>query len=509
MKWSRNQYFQALVFVALLCIQGNAAEDDFLHRGVPPSFLEIYLKQFPPVLSQKAFVSKPIELPDDPTFKPVGLEVLPSLADDMEVKATKTGKVHANGLLATINYEEFQKREASGCKHISIPKELTGFQKDIRACLYLQPGKAPLAVPLLGFGMLADGKSAQTYQADLFKAGNHVLCTDSIVTNTMNECTGHGVAGNPVAEAEVTGKIIDAFLKMTDAESKKTFRETVSSVRLLGTSWGGIISMHVLRLPQAKTWPIDRSLILSIPINLKTTAFRLDQFQREDRNRTSIFQLAKLHKGYTPRENDPNEEENTWMRAGIGFVFHGDLGILAKSNIKRYSPELLDNLKTFEAADAQIRLRRQYEEEMLARHKAEELELEKKKDSLDNDRYSALKSDLKEKHKAESDYSKRSMTDLKDWSFKHYVFLLARTFWGLNGDLTDAVRLSDLLKGVPNFTQVIISADDPLNDPAEVSALREQYKEPQLIVLPHGGHLGYNGTAWLQSMMSRFFAASR
>ncbi|MBE7466258.1 MAG: hypothetical protein HS116_22515 [Planctomycetes bacterium] len=496
-----------LVSLLVLCPPTSiAGEDDWIHKGVAPSFLEIYLKKFPPKLSEKAIVVSPMVLKDDPSFKPIGMKDLPEFSDDIEAKVTKSGKVHLNGLVSTINYEEFKAREAEGGQKIVLPKELTGFKKDISARLYLQPGRAPLAIPLLGFGMLAESKAAQTYQADLYHAGNHVLCTDSIVTNGMNDATGLGVAGNAIAEAATTGKLIDSFLSMKDPKTGAFYRQRVSSVRLLGTSWGGIISMHVLRLPQAAQWPIDRALIVSIPLDLRETSQVLDKYHREDRNRTGILQLAKLAGGYTPRRDQPDEQECCWMRAGVGYVFHGDLALLAQNNIKRYSPELMERFEAFER-DAEVQqIRKELEEQRKSRHDTEKRSLEERKSKLGDKEYDRLKDELSEAQKSENDYAQRKLSDLRDWSFKHYVFLLARPYWALDGDIADIGRLSVLLQGAPNFVQVVVAEDDPLNSPAVLNDIKSRYSAPQLLLLPHGGHLGFNGTKWFQAMAGKFFA---
>src|SRR5258708_3101690 len=53
----------------------------------------------------------PMELTDLSNFTPVMFTDLPDFKAEIESKATKSGKVHTNGLLATINYQEFPKRQ--------------------------------------------------------------------------------------------------------------------------------------------------------------------------------------------------------------------------------------------------------------------------------------------------------------------------------------------------------------------------------------------------------------
>ena len=107
----------------------------------------------------------------------------------------------------------------------------------------------------------------------------------------------------------------------------------------------------------------------------------------------------------------------------------------------------------------------------------------------------------------ERDYSQRKLSSLSDWSFKHFIFLLARPYWRIAGDISDIGNATVLLKGVPNWVQVVIAADDPLNDPRDVEALRAALPPTNLTILPHGGHLGFNGTQWFQALMDKFYSA--
>ena len=62
------------------------------------------------------------------------------------------------------------------------------------------------------------------------------------------------------------------------------------------------------------------------------------------------------------------------------------------------------------------------------------------------------------------------------------------------------------MKGAPNFVQIVIAEDDPLNEPEDVEDLKREIKAPQLLLLPYGGHLGFSGTQWFKTMMAKFFA---
>ena len=48
------------------------------------------------------------------------------------------------------------------------------------------------------------------------------------------------------------------------------------------------------------------------------------------------------------------------------------------------------------------------------------------------------------------------------------------------------------------------AADDPLNDPKEVPEIAKQLPE-KLLVIPHGGHLGYTATHWVETLITKYF----
>jgi len=449
----------------------------------------------------------PIELPDTTGFKPLTLNDLPDFNAEVETKATKSGRVHTNGLLATINYSEFKKREPTAKEEKRLlPPEETGFLKPVEVRLWLQEKKAPLAVTLLGFGQPASDKLARAWQAYLYDAGCHVLSFDSLVRNNMNEATGHGVAGNFAEEARVCAKIIETVLALKTARGR-LIQEQTQGVRLLGTSYGGLLALQLLRLEQTRAWPVDRVLVVSTPVNMSTAALRLDTFDREDRPFFGIMQLSKLLNGYTPKGDAPTPEEEALMRAGLGHVFHGDLTACAKSNVDRYDPELLDRLKAWEERPDQAELHNDMVKGLQKSHEAARKALEATRESKDGKTYEQEKKALEAQQKTRMLVAKRRPSELAAWNFKDYVFLLLKPYWKLKRGQSVAVTLPDLLKGAPNFVQVVVADDDPLNDPKELEQAAKLCPAPKLLVLPHGGHLGFTGTKWTETLVGKFFAA--
>jgi predicted alpha/beta-fold hydrolase len=449
---------------------------------------------------------EPLDLPSLPNYTPVMMSDLPDFKSECETKASKSGKVHCNGLLATINYLEFKKREPSQKpEEIKLSPEMTGFQKEIPVQILRQSGTAPLAVALLGFGQKCDDKIARAWLTYLFDSGCHVLIFDSLVRNNMNEATGHGVAGNFVEESKIACKLIDTVLKLPVGDGGKTLHDMTTSVRLLGTSYGGLLTAQCLRDPLAKAWPIDRALILSTPVNMRTAAQRLDTFAREDAPFYGIFDLMKLLGGYTPKGDEPNDQEQRLMRAGIGYVFHGDLQGYAKSNIQRYDPGLIDRLRNVEENPEQKSIYEEMIDTLKVRHKAEIKDLEAKKDTLQKDDYDRARRDLQERHKVQEIIAKRRSSEVDHWNFYDYVFLLLKPYWKLKHSDSTAVTIEQMLRGAPNYVQAFVAQDDPLNDPKELQLIQSRVQPPLLQVMPHGGHLGYTATKWVEELIHKMF----
>ena len=447
----------------------------------------------------------PIVLEDIPGYKPPSLLDLPNFDDECEQKCSKSGRVHVNGLLATINYTEFKDRKPPIKEEIiQLEPEETGFSKRIEVRMWAQPQKAPLAVTLLGFGQSSSDKIARAWQTYLYNSGCHVLSFDSLVRNNMNEATGHGVAGNFTEETSIVAKIIDVMLAHQNKDGS-VLRDKTTSVRLLGTSYGGLLSAFCLRIPQAKLWPIDRVLILSTPIDMGMAAKRLDTFAREDKPFFGMMQLMKLMGGYTPKNDSPSPREEALMRAGIGYVFHGDLHGYAKSNIERYDPDLPNRLKAYDDRPEQKEMCDEICNTLKERHKKEQAELEDKKGSMGKDEYEQAKKEMEQHQKVQMMVAKCRPSDISNWNFQDYVFLLLKPYWKLKRGGEVSVTLPMLLNGAPNYVEAVVAADDPLNDPKELPEIQKQMPPGKLILLPHGGHLGYSATHWVETLITKTF----
>ena len=494
--------FNKFILAWMACIAVRCAAGDL---PAPENDLDLYLQRNRPDVGEKLVVPR-LECEDIPGFKPITMGDLPDLQHDIEMHCTKHGKINSCGLLCTINYDQFESRKLEGERKIFISKSLTEFRADIEVKAFWQQGKAPLAVTLLGFGQTCDDRNARAWQADLYRAGNHVLSFDSLIRNNMNRAIGQGVAGNIAEEGRLTARIINAFLATPDPEHGGTYRDRISSVRLLGASYGGNIALQTLREPSSSIWPLDRVLVISTPVDFLHTTFLFDKYYREDRSRFGKLSLARLINGFTPDNDDPSEKELSLMRAGIGYSFHSDFISITKDNMERYMPKLKQRLHDFDESPECESHRKEQLELLKSNYEQQKIVLAERKNQMSSREFDALKDDFEARFSNQRDYIKRRMDDLNHWTFKNYFFLLCRPFWEAKGDDSDFGRLKNLMNGAPNFVQVVVSEDDPLNNPEDLAELKQALKEPQLLLLPHGGHLGFTGTQWFQTLMSKFFA---
>jgi predicted alpha/beta-fold hydrolase len=227
----------------------------------------------------------------------------------------------------------------------------------------------------------------------------------------------------------------------------------VTSVRLFGTSYGGVLALNMIRTDAAKQWPADRCLAISPPVSMRATADLVDQFRKVDLPKYSD-DLMKLLGGYTPKSDLATSSEEGLVRAGIAYVFFNGLKNVVKESAKRYMPDLQDRLEAEESANP----------------------------------------------------SKRRLSDWGKWTFDDFVDVMSAPYWKTTPDeLWRSGDVGALLDGAPSFVQVVVAADDPLSRPEEIQALKQRFPEPRVLILPHGGHMGYCGTAWLKALLTKTF----
>jgi predicted alpha/beta-fold hydrolase len=346
-----------------------------------------------------------------------------------------------NGLYATVTaMESFKKPDIKNEKKFKL-RDIEGFKKEIEVRALLQDKPAPLVIIFLGLATKSKDPLARLWQAQLFEAGNSVMCFDSVFRASFNQRSCHGVAGNLEAESCVAAKVIGAFLEHPEVKDKPT------RIGLVGASYGGMLALNFAKLAKEGRIRIapERVLVFSPPISMKNSAVILDKFYDEDRQKTGIFDLLEMsgHKPVGPGKKIPFTESQ--MRAGIGYVFHDDLDDAIKCSKDVYKFEL------------------------------------PKKDGEKNRRC----------------FTRFIEQVVYPYWKEHGVKSL--------DELWESGNLAKLLNACGSNVHAIVAVDDPLNDPLLLKYMKRDVPAEKLTVLPRGGHLGFIGCSWARDRVLKLF----
>jgi hypothetical protein len=286
----------------------------------------------------------------------------------------------------------------------------------------------------------------------LYRAGFHVLSFDSPFLPAFSERSRHGVAGNVAEEARLVANLIEAFLKCPQAQGR------VTRTGLVGISYSAIIALNIAKLAaEGKcAFKPDRVLAFSPPVKMQTAAHILDRFHAEDRWKYTLAELADDLLGHKPvPKGQPVPFPAAEMRAGIAAVFRLDLKDVVEADDRLFKLRILP-----EAG--------QYDDEY-----------------------------------------RRDVAGT--YNFTRFVEQMSYPYWARKGKVASPAELwaegdlARILKGCPNTVHVVIAADDPLDDPAEVEALKRSVNPALLTILPRGGHMGYENTPWARARVAHLF----
>jgi predicted alpha/beta-fold hydrolase len=215
----------------------------------------------------------------------------------------------------------------------------------------------------------------------------------------------------------------------------------VSKIALVGTSYGGSVALNIMLQPKA--FSTSRVLVFSPPVRMQTAAARLDAM-RPALQKFGTGDLLKMRGHERVEPGAPPPFSDDLMQAGVAYVFRKELA------------------KVVERMDELYDLNRMGEESG------------------------------------------------KEWTFMEFVQNMCWPYWSQHGvssieELWDHGDLFKLLPQVEDNVQVILTDDDPLNDPLELVSLQSRFAAPKLLVLQNGGHLGYAGNDWVADRLARLF----
>lgn len=354
-----------------------------------------------------------------------------------------------DGLYATVTANSFDTPKVDNETKVKLRPD--SFKKDLEVRVIWQAGRKPLAVLLLGLASRSKDKMAQLWKCHLREAGFHVMTFDSPFLPAFSERSRHGVAGNVVEESKLVADLVAEFM------SKSDVRERVTSVGVVGISYGGTLALNVAKMAQEGRCPftVDRVLAFSPPVRMRTAAQHLDLFYRDRWNYT-LSELADDMLGHKPvASGQPVPFPAAEMRAGIAAAFRMDLEEIVEFSDRFYKLGILPQ------------------------------------------------------ERANDDQYRQDVAGT--WSFERFVDQMSFAYWQQQGKVDSPERLWEagdlprLLQNCPANAQLVIAVDDPLNDPSELSTLRSMLPSDRLTVLPRGGHMGYNATQWVKSRIARLF----
>ena len=388
---------------------------------------------------------------DQPTLQPALMTVTapaPSVTPvlDLAIPTVPFDYSCDNGLYATLTaMTSFKVPSLKAEQKLKV--SVFGFKKDLEVRAMVQDGPAPLVVIFLGLASKSKDPLARLWEAQLYEAGYHVMTFDSIFRSSFNKISNHGVAGNLEMEAITAANVIAAFKQHPAIEGK------ITKLGLVGASYGGILALNFARLAKNKKITIvpDRVLTFSAPVSMHVASTMLDKFYDEDRAHFGILDLWKM-KGHEPVDaSKPIPFSASLMRAGIGYVFHDDLIDAVNTSKDVYHFELPDMPKDGNGGD---------------------------------------------KHR---------------FAFTRFIEQVVFPYWqaqkrvGSLEDLWSFGDLGKLIAATDDNVHVVMTADDPLNDPVLLKYVQRDAPPGRLTVLPRGGHLGYLGTRWAHERLLALF----
>jgi hypothetical protein len=196
----------------------------------------------------------------------------------------------------------------------------------------------------------------------------------------------------------------------------------------------------------------ERVLAFSPPVNMQVAALNLDKYYAEYKEEYGLFDLLKMNNHEPVEQGKPIPFKSGMMRAGIGYIFHADLkdAIECSKDCYNYSmPE-------------------------------------------------------------EDDKNKKNLN-----AFTRFIEGVVYPYWEKQGTVRSIEELWQfgdlyrLMKNTSENVHVIITEDDPLNDPKLIDFLRRDVPKQKMTILPRGGHLGFLGSNWAKKRVQGLFGGAQ
>lgn len=334
-----------------------------------------------------------------------------------------------------------------------VKLEVPGWKKKFEARAILQETPAPLVVVLVGVDGKADTPMGRLlpYWLDHYLHYN-VLSFDSTFRPNFGDSSRHGVSGNIPADALAIAQVIDTFLKSKEVQGK------VTKIGVAGYSLSALQAVALAQMASQKKLPFELSgaVAISPPVKLKSTALILDDMYNRDRWKYTMVDMGKVFMTHEPAEAGAKIPfETDFMRAGIGFIIREEFTEIVDKN------------------DAIFRLNHLPDEQ--------------------------------------KDPTVNRIEHARAWGFQKFVEMMSFPYWKDKGgypDVDSFWQASDLLKlmdGAPPYLRAIVAEDDPFNAAEDVAELKAKGDAKRLVLIPHGGHMGYIGSAFTFGHLVQMF----
>ncbi len=345
-----------------------------------------------------------------------------------------------------------------GVKNVCFPCQKTYALKVCRICdafpvkAAIQDGPAPLVVFLSGVGGRPEDDFNKLWPSWYFAAGYHVLSFESTFLQDFNMRTHLGVNGNIFVETEYVRDIIDAFLHQSPVSGR------VTKIGVVGMSYGGVEALILGTMAAEKKLPFEIAAIqaYSPPLRIEQSARIIDGWYAETAGKYTLLELIKLQKIVPDRSNPNSPIPEDELKAAVSTSFRYALPSLVAYTDKEYCLQKLPKGDEF------------------------------------TDRY------------VREEYASK-------WSFIHYAYGMSYPYWQNKLSLPSleplihAADLPALVAKQPEFSEVILAEDDPLDSPGEMKDFKAQMSGKRVTFLTRGGHLGYVAEPWTKAKLLTLF----
>jgi predicted alpha/beta-fold hydrolase len=375
------------------------------------------------------------------------------------VNSEQARAARMKGLWETIT-SGLKKSDRAKVKEMKL--SLSGAKEPLTVSYSMQSKRKPLVVIVNGTFSKAQNLYADELEQVFIRSGCHVMTFDSFFSRRFLMQTQLAAPGNLKAEAELSGRIIAAFLKQPG------IRDDVSEIAVVGLSYGGGVALQMALLDQEKRLPFSLARVqaYSVPASFRDAIHILDDFEAQPYSYDTILPIVM--KAYKSNEPLPQDTTPEMLQKCIGRGFRLDL------------PE------TVEAVDrlycGPIKQARPYvlKTNYLGDPQAETMEREGEAQAV-------------------------SFTEL----FEHWLAPYWQGTAHVSGeDLMDMGDLSKILPRLDEKVQIVIARNDPLNAAGAVEELEKIQTKAHLTVLPGGGHLGFLQSEAVTNIAAGLFSGS-